>query len=81
MNIHAFTLEQILQMCATIEDPHEISKLIQSLEILERNLRYRRKELIGQLKEIEAREEKEKREQRRAVKGSLRLVRQEDEQG
>ena len=79
MNIHALTFEQILRMCASIEDPHEISKLIQALEILERNLGYRRKELIGQLKEIEAREKKEKQKQRRAVKRSLRVVRQEDE--
>ena len=81
MNIHALTFEQILRLCASIEDPHEIAKLIQSLEILERNLGYRRKELVGQLKEIEAREKNEKRKQRRAVKSSLKLVRQEDEQG
>ena len=79
MNIHAFTFEQILQLCASIEDPHEISKLIQALEILEKNIRYRRKELIGQLKEIEARDKKEKQTQRRAVKRSLRVVRPEDE--
>jgi hypothetical protein len=79
MNLHAFTFEQILQMCASMEDPIEISKLIQALDILERNIRYRRKELIGQLKEIEAQDEQEKQEQRRAVKSSLRLVTQEDE--
>ena len=79
MNIHALTFEQILRLCASIEDPHEIAKLIQALEILERNLGYRRKELVGQLKEIEAREKNEKRKQRRAMKSSLRVVRQEDE--
>ena len=59
MNIHAFTFEQILQLCASIEDPIEISKLIQALDILEKNIRYRRKELIGQINEIEKREKKE----------------------
>ena len=79
MNLHALTFEQILRLCSAIEDPNEIAKLIQALEILERNLRYRRKELIGLLMEIEAREKKEKQEQRRAVKSSLRVVRQKDE--
>jgi hypothetical protein len=81
MNIHALSFEQILRLCSSIEDPHEIAKLIQALEILERNLGYRRKELIGQLKEIEAREKNEKQKQRRAVKDSLRVVRQGPEDG
>jgi hypothetical protein len=80
MNLHALTFEQILRLCSSIEDPHEISKLIQALEILERNLGYRRKELIGQLKQIEAREKREKQEQRRAVKNSLRVVRSKEEE-
>ena len=75
MNLHALTFEQILKLCASLEDPNEISKLIQALEILERNLGYRRKELIGQLKEAELREKKEQEKQRRAVKSSLRVVR------
>ena len=80
MNIHAFTFEQILQLCASIEDPHEISKLIQALEILEKNIRYRRKELIGRLKEVEIRDRKEKKKHRQTVKESLRVVRTHDEQ-
>ena len=63
MNLHALTVEQILRLCASLEDPNEISKLIQALEILERNLRYRRKELIGQLKEVGIREKKEQEKQ------------------
>ena len=80
MNIHALTFEQILRLCASIEDPHEISKLIQALEILERNIRYRRKELIGQLKEVEARDRKEGEKRRQAVKNSLRVVRNSTEE-
>ena len=79
MNIHAFTFEQILQLCASIEDPIEISKLIQALDILEKNIRYRRKELIGQINEIEKREKKEGEKRRQAVKNALRVVRQGDE--
>ena len=64
MNIHALTFEQILRLCSSMEDPIEISKLIQALEILERNIRYRRKELIGQLNEIES--SRQEREAKRA---------------
>ena len=80
MNIHALTFEQILRLCASIEDPHEISKLIQALEIIEKNIRYRRKELIGRLKEVEIRDRKEKKKHRQTVKESLRVVRTHDEQ-
>ena len=80
MNIHAFTFEQILRLCASTEDPIEISKLIQALDILERNIRYRRKELIGQLNELELRDRKEKQKQRQEVKESLRVVRTKGEE-
>ena len=79
MNIHALTFEQILRLCASMEDPIEISKLIQALDILERNIGYRRKELIGQLNEIETRDKNEKRKERQELKKSLRVVRAEGE--
>lgn len=79
MNLHALTFEQILRLCSSTEDPIEISKLIQALDILERNIGYRRKELIGQLNEIETRDKNEKRKERQALKKSLRVVRAEGE--
>ena len=79
MNLHALTFEQILRLCSSMEDPIEISKLIQALDILERNIRYRRKELIGQLNEIETRDKNEKRKERQELKKSLRVVRAEGE--
>jgi len=81
MNLHALTFEQILRLCASLDDPNEIAKLVQALEILERNIRYRRKELMGQINEIELRDKREKQKQRQAVKDSLRVVRQNDEGG
>ncbi len=75
MNLHALTFEQILRLCSSLEDPNEIAKLIQALEILERNIRYRRQELSGMLNGLEIRDERERQEQRRAVKNSLRVVR------
>lgn len=75
MNIHALTFEQILRVCASLEDPKQIETMIQALEILERNIRYRRKELVGLLNEIQTRHKKEKQKERQALKESLRVVR------
>ena len=79
MNLHALTFEQILRVCGSLEDPKEIKTMIEALGVLERNIRYRRQELNGMLNGLEIREKREKQEHRKAVKGSLRLVRQEDE--
>jgi len=81
MNLHALTFEQILRLCSSLEDPNEIAKLIQALEILERNLRYRRQELSGMLNGLEIRDERERQEQRKALKDSLRVVRTKDQPG
>ena len=75
MNLHALTFEQILRVCGSLEDPGEIRIMIQALEVLERNIRYRRQELTGMLNGLEIRDERERQEQRRALKGSLRVVR------
>ena len=75
MNLHALTFEQILRACASLEGPKEIKTMIQALEVLERNIGYRRKELIGMLNEIETRNKKERQKERQALKESLRVVR------
>ena len=75
MNLHALTFEQILRICASLEDPGEIKIMIQVLEVLERNIRYRRQELTGMLNGLEIRDERERQEQRKAVKRALRVVR------
>ena len=79
MNIHALTFEQILRVCASLEDPKQIEAMIQALEILERNIRYRRKELVGLLNEIQTRQKKEKQKERQALKDSLRVIRPDEE--
>jgi hypothetical protein len=80
MNLHALTFEQILRVCGSLEDPKEIKVMIEALEVLERNIRYRRKELTGMLKGLEIRDERKRQEQRRAIKGSLRVVRNSSEE-
>lgn len=79
MNLHAMTFEQILRVCASLEDPKEIRIMIQALEVLERNIRYRRKELMGVLNGVEIREKREKQKERQALKQSLRVIRREGE--
>ncbi len=75
MNLHALTFEQILRVCASLEDPGEIKTMIQALEILEKNIRYRRLDLSGMLNGLEIRDKRERQDQRQAIKDSLRVVR------
>ena len=75
MNLHALTFEQILRVCAALEDPEEIRTMIQALEVLERNIRYRRQELTGMLKGLEIRDQRERQKDRQALKKSLHVVR------
>jgi len=81
MNLHALTFEQILRVCGSLEDPGEIKIMIQALEVLERNIRYRRQELSGMLNGLEIRDKRERQKERQAVKDSLRVIRQNDEDG
>jgi hypothetical protein len=81
MNLHALTFEQILRVCGSLEDPGEIKTMIQALEVLERNIRYRRQELTGMLSGVEIREKREKQKERQALKKSLRVVRRNGEDG
>jgi hypothetical protein len=74
MNLHALTFEQILRLCASLEDPKEIRMMIEALEVLERNIRYRRQELSGMLNGLEIRDRRERQKHRRAVKDTLRVV-------
>lgn len=80
MNLHALTFEQILRVCASLEDPKEIRIMIQALEVLEKNIRYRRKELMGVLNGVEIREKREKQKERQALKQSLRVIRRNGEE-
>ena len=75
MNLHALTFEQILRVCGSLEDPGEIKIMIQALEVLEKNIRYRRLDLSGMLNGLESQDKREKKEQRQAIKNSLRVVR------
>ncbi len=74
MNIHAVTFEQLLDICASLEDPVEMEDLLQALDLLERNVRYLRQRLAGRLREKQGEEENRKEAERRARRNALRLV-------
>lgn len=74
MNIHAVTFEQLLDICASLEDPVEMQDLLQALDLLERNVRYLRQRLAGKLREKQGEEENRKETERRGRRNALRLV-------
>lgn len=74
MNIHAVTFEQLLEICASLEDPVEMQNLLDSLDLLERNVRYLRQRLAGRLREKQGEENDRKEAERRARRNALRLV-------
>ncbi len=75
MNIHAVTFEQLLDICASLEDPVEMQDLLQALDLLERNVRYLRQRLAGKLREKQGEERKTAKEtEHHTRRNALRLV-------
>lgn len=74
MNIHAVTFEQLLEICASLDDLEEMQNLVEALDLLERNVRYLRQRLVGRLREKQGEEEYRKEAERRARRNALRLV-------
>ena len=64
MSIHHLSFEDLLRICASLDDPDEINKMILALEIMERNLRYQRQRLAG-MKSVENRQEEVKKQRER----------------
>ncbi|MEW6440496.1 MAG: hypothetical protein AB1640_06110 [bacterium] len=75
MDIHAVTFEQLLDICASLEDAAEMKKTIEALELLEKNVRSLRTNLAGRLREKEQVEGARADEERKARRKSLRVVR------
>ncbi len=81
MNLHALTFEQILRLCASLEDPKEIREMLQALDLLEKNIHYQRQGLAGRLKGLERQQKAAEEQRRQALKDSLRLIRPGKEEG
>jgi hypothetical protein len=74
MNIHALTFEQLLEICASLEDAVEMKRMVEALNLLEKNVRYLRQRLVGRLQEGESREAEAKEKEKQIRKKNLRLV-------
>ena len=74
MNIHATTFEQLLEICASLEDSVEMKRMVEALNLLENNVRYLRQRLIGRLREQERKESESRSRDREARKKVLRVV-------
>ena len=74
MNIHATTFEQLLEICASLEDAVEMKRMVEALNLLEKNVRYLRQRLVGRLQEGESREAAAKEKEKQIRKKNLRLV-------
>jgi len=74
MNIHATTFEQLLEICASLEDVEEMQRMADALSLLEKNVRYLRQRLVGRLQEGESREAEAKEKEKQIRKKNLRLV-------
>ena len=74
MNLHHVTFEKLLEICGSLEDPDKIKGMIEALDLLEKNLRYMRQRLVGQLNMDERRRAEEKTKERQRLKQSFRVL-------
>ena len=74
MNLHPHSFEKILELCSSIEEPEEMEEMIESLDLLEKNIRYLRQRLAGKLARFNHRREEKQRAERQQLKESLRVV-------
>ena len=81
MNLHPHSFEKILEICSSIDEAEEMEEMIESLDLLEKNIRYLRQRLVGKLARVNLRKEEKQREERLQLKRSLRVVTRDTEQG
>jgi len=77
MDLHGRSFEDLLELSASLEDPQEIRALIESLDRLEKNLRYMRKRLMGKLAQTQRRMEEKRDKERQRLKASLKILKTE----
>jgi hypothetical protein len=74
LNLHPHSFEKILEICSSLEEPGEMTEMIESLDLLEKNIRYLRQRLVGKLARINHRKEEQQRAERQQLKKSLRVL-------
>jgi hypothetical protein len=74
MNLHHLTFEEILEICAVLEGPDDLKGMIESLVLLEKNIRYLRTSLEGKRLQDQLRESDKVKQQREFRKHTLRIL-------
>ena len=74
MNLHPLSFEQLLRVSASLENPVELKEMVESLELLEKNIRYMRQRLNGKLLKLEKEVEETRQEERKKRKQSLKIL-------
>jgi len=81
VNLHPHSFEKILEICSSLDAPEEMEEMIESLDLLEKNIRYLRQRLVGKLARLNLRKEEKQREERLQLKKSLRVVTRDPDPG
>ncbi len=74
MNLHHLTFKEILDLCASLESAADIDDMIESLVLLEKNIRYLRTALAGKKLQDTLKQTNARRQRRESEKQHLRIV-------
>ena len=74
MNLHPLSFEKLLETARDLENPAQIREMIASLQLLEKNIRFMRQRLMGQLSQLERLGEEARQKQRESLKASLQVL-------
>lgn len=81
MNLHPHSFEKILELCSGLGEHEDMKEMIESLDLLEKNIRYLRQRLEGKLARALLRKQEQQKADREQLKSSLRVLTGEKEAG
>ena len=81
VNLHPHSFEKILEICSGLGEQEEMREMIESLDLLEKNIRYLRQRLEGKLARALLRKQEQQRAEREQLKSSLRVLTGDKEAG
>jgi len=74
VNLHPHSFEKILELCSALDEQDEMKEMIESLDLLEKNIRYLRQRLEGKLARARLRKQEQQKAERQQLKSSLRVL-------
>ena len=80
MNLHPLSFEHLLRVSASLENPAEIKDMVDSLELLEKNIRYMRQRLNGKLRQVDQQAEEARQKERKRRKQTLKILKREKDE-